>query len=159
MRLKTRSKNVWIFGRKLGASLPSRKTVTLPVPFLYFRVVVVAAALNVKLIDGLAGNWTGYFPQYLTRAMFDGLFQVTSFILYSKEILPHSPTVVFLKIRRTTIPPHQPKSTIHRDLFVGLQTGTSPKNRLPRSLAAAQKILWWEINPIPARPFSDVPIP
>jgi hypothetical protein len=34
----------------------------------------------------LAGNWTGYFPQYFTRAIFDGLFQVTSFILYSKEI-------------------------------------------------------------------------
>ena len=49
-----RSRNVLILGKKLGVETPSRNTSIWPEPGAYFNVVVVVAALRVKLIEGLA---------------------------------------------------------------------------------------------------------
>jgi hypothetical protein len=39
--------------------------------------VVVVQASNVKLMDGLAGIWSGFLPQYFTKAILLGAFQLT----------------------------------------------------------------------------------
>ena len=66
-----------IFGINDFSDFPSiLKSNVKDLDFLKEIDVWVWQFFKVKLMDGLVGIWTGFFPQYFTKAIFDGLTEV-----------------------------------------------------------------------------------
>ncbi len=71
-----RSKNFWIFGLKSSLGCPSNsKSKEKLLSFCFLakaKFVIVLQLFKVKLMDGLAGTWFSFLPQYLTKAILLG---------------------------------------------------------------------------------------